>query len=88
MTWRRCSPSLSHIWVLKESDNLIIKGASDNVLAAIKNGTLSDHASMASARATSNNVLAVIENFTGTFDVNDVVDTGIILTDIVMPDMV
>ena len=38
---------------------------------------------MNSVRATPNNVLAVIEDFTGTFDVNDLVDTGIIVADIV-----
>lgn len=78
------SPNLSHIWVMKDGGNLIIKGANDpNLLAAIKAGTIPESTSMNSVRATPNNVLAVIEDFTGTFDVNDLVDTGIIVTDIV-----
>ena len=38
---------------------------------------------MKSIKATPDNVLAVIEDFTGTFDANDLVDTNIIVADIV-----
>ena len=62
---------------------LVVKVPYHRLKAAIKAGIMTESAVKIAVSGTNNNVLAVIENFTGTFDVNDLFDTSIIVADIV-----